>query len=361
MKQNPTETESALKLKNKHIFDFFNPDVNWKKAYCAYFKCIPNTKSILSINIHKVLEWFERTQHNRILKRFKMERYDRIRQSSYDEIIFILDNECMVCMNYRGPSVDILYSTETPQIQELADSIRKFKQRIGDSYISVVVSERNGLSLTSLKVKKPKCSIHKNYNEDLVELHEHIVKSLRRKDCSGLTLFHGVPGTGKSTYIRYLISFVNKKVIFLPPKTAGNLDDPQLTGLLTENPDTIIVIEDAEDLLVSRDSGNNSAISMLLNLTDGLLGASLGIQFICTFNTHLNNIDKALLRKGRLTTLYEFRPLTELKSKELLNDLGINEFNPLQSMTLAEIYNTKEQEFEFSRKLRPVGFTSKVA
>jgi hypothetical protein len=75
----------------------------------------------------------------------------------------------------------------------------------------------------------------------------------------------------------------------------------------------------------------------------------------------LNNIDKALLRKGRLTTLYEFKPLTELKSKELLTDLGINEFSPIQSMTLSEIYNAKEQEFEFTRKLRPVGFTSKVA
>ena len=361
MNQSRKEKITSLKLRNKEIFDFFNPDINWKKAYCAYFQCIPNTKSILSINIHKVLEWFEKSQHSRILKKFKSERYDRKRNSSYEEIIYILDNECMVCMNYRGPSVDIFYPTETNEVQELANSIRKFKQRVGDSYISVVVSEMHGLSLTSLKVKKPKCSIEKNYNDDLVTLHDHIIKSLRKKDCSGLTLFHGVPGTGKSTYIRYLISFVNKKVIFLPPKLAGNMDDPQLTGLLTENPDTVIVIEDAEDLLVSRDSNSNSAISMLLNLTDGLLGASLGIQFICTFNTLLNNIDKALLRKGRLTTLYEFKPLSELKSRTLLNDLGISEFNPIQSMTLAEIYNAKEQEFEFSRKLRPVGFTSKVA
>lgn len=67
-----------------------------------------------------------------------------------------------------------------------------------------------------------------------------------------------------------------------------------------------IVIEDAEDLLVSRDTNHNSGISMLLNLTDGLLGQSLGIQVICTFNTHVSNIDRALLRKGRLIALYEF-------------------------------------------------------
>lgn len=361
MNQNPKEKAASLNLRSKQIFDFFSPDINWKKAFCSYFERIPNTKSILNINIIKVLEWFERTQDSRILKKFRAERYDHRRKASHEETIYILDNECIVCMNNHGLSVDILYSTETPEVQELADSIRKFKQRIGDSYISVVVSEMNGLSLTSLKFKKLKCSIQKNYNDDLFALHEHIVKSLRKKDCSGLTLFHGVPGTGKSTYIKYLIGLVNKKVIFLPPKLAGNLDDPQLTRLITENPDTIIVIEDAETLLVARDSGNSSAISMLLNLTDGLLGSSLGIQFICTFNTLLENIDKALLRKGRLTTLYEFKPLSESKSKNLIKELGIDEFIPSQAMTLAEIYNVNEQEFELPRKLRPVGFTSKVA
>lgn len=362
MKKSQREKTASLKLNNKEIFDVFNPDINWKKTYCAYFQSIPNTKSVLSINIDKVFKWIEKTQPNRILKKYKSERYNRRRNASYEEVVYILDNECMVCLNYSGSSVDILYSIETQEVQELTNSIRRFRLRTGDSFISVVVNDMHGLSLTSLKVKKPNCSIERNYNDDLVKLHEHIIQSLQKKNSSGLSLFHGVPGTGKSTYIRYVISLISKKVIFLPPKLAGNMDDPHLTRLLVENPDTIIVIEDAEDLLVSRDSNNNnSAISMLLNLTDGLLGASLGIQFICTFNTHLNNIDKALLRKGRLTTLYEFTPLTELKSKELLTDLGISEFSPIQSMTLSEIYNAKEREFEFTRKLRPVGFTSKVA
>ena len=100
---------------------------------------------------------------------------------------------------------------------------------------------------------------------------------------------------------------------------------------------------------------------MLLNLTDGLLGAALGIQFICTFNTHLGNIDKALLRKGRLTTLYEFKALSETKTKELLHDLHVDNFIPTQPMTLAEIFNVGQQEFRYEKKLNPIGFSSKVA
>lgn len=362
MKKSQKVKTAALRLNNKEIFDVFNPDINWKKTYCAYFQKIPNSKTISSIDITKVHKWFEKNHFNRILKKFKSERFNRKRNSTFDEVIYILDNECMMCLNYNnGSYVEIFYSTETPEIIELTKSIRRFKQKPEDSFISIVVSEMHGLSLTSLKVKRPQCVIEKNYNDDLVQLHEHIMTSLQKKDCSGLSLFYGTPGTGKSTYIRHLIGFINKKVIFLPPKLAGNMDDPHLIRLLIENPDSIIVIEDAEDLLVSRDSHNNSAISMLLNLTDGLLGSSLGIHFICTFNTQLGNIDKALLRKGRLTTLYEFKPLLETKSKELLRDFGINDFNPPHSMTLAEIYNVREQEFEYSQKMRAVGFSSKVA
>jgi hypothetical protein len=77
MEKSQREKTASLKLNNKEIFDVFNPDINWKKTYCAYFQSIPNTKSVLSINIDKVLKWIEKTQPNRILKKYKSERYNR--------------------------------------------------------------------------------------------------------------------------------------------------------------------------------------------------------------------------------------------------------------------------------------------
>ena len=142
---------------------------------------------------------------------------------------------------------------------------------------------------------------------------------------------------------------------------AGNLDDPNFAKLLIENPNSVIIIEDAEDLLISRDTNKNSGISMLLNLTDGLLGATLGIQFICTFNTPVTNIDKALLRKGRLIALYEFGPLSPEKSQVLLNNLGAQDFMVTQPMTLADIYNVTKPEFQMEAKRSPIGFNAHVA
>ena len=160
-------------------------------------------------------------------------------------------------------------------------------------------------------------------------------------------MFHGLPGTGKSTYIKHLIHQQNKQVIFLSPKLASNLDDLGLTEFLLDNPNCILVIEDAEDLILSRDNHHNSKLSFLLNLTDGLLGESLGIQIIATFNTDLKNIDKALLRKGRLTSIYEFKTLTADKTNTLLKSLG-HEVEINESLSLADIFN-----FDVSNNYQP--------
>jgi ATP-dependent 26S proteasome regulatory subunit len=169
-------------------------------------------------------------------------------------------------------------------------------------------------------------------------MHEIVLKNLHQKEKSGIILFHGTPGTGKSTYIRHLVHQLKKKVIFLPPKIAGSIDTPDFTDFLISNANTVFVIEDAEQLITSRDNSYNSSISMLLNITDGLLGECLGIQIIATFNTHVSNIDKALLRKGRLIGLYEFKPLSIEKSKILLAQNGVTNTEITQPMTLADIY-----------------------
>ena len=83
---------------------------------------------------------------------------------------------------------------------------------------------------------------------------------------------------------------------------------------LVQMEDSILVVEDAEELISIRDGNRSSNISWLLNLTDGLLGEALKIKVICTFNTPLKNIDEALLRKGRLIARYEFKELNIEKS-----------------------------------------------
>ena len=139
---------------------------------------------------------------------------------------------------------------------------------------------------------------------------------------------------------------------------ARHLDSPELNTLLIENMDAVIVIEDAEELIMSRDTNRVSGISTLLNLSDGLLSESLGIQIIATFNTNISNIDKALLRKGRLTTLYEFKELSIAKSASLIATLGFADYNVTRPMTLAEIYNIEKASFQLRPQRNAIGFTA---
>jgi clusterin-associated protein 1 len=51
------------------------------------------------------------------------------------------------------------------------------------------------------------------------------------------------------------------------------------------------------------------------------MGDFLELKFVCTFNTAIDKIDKALLRKGRITTNYKFEKLSIDKANKLLEKL----------------------------------------
>lgn len=136
---------------------------------------------------------------------------------------------------------------------------------------------------------------------------------------------------------------------------ADRIANPEFVPFLKDYPNSILIIEDAESILMKRNGSETSAVSNLLNLSDGLLSDCFNIQIICTFNTDLTSIDKALLRKGRLIAKYEFKELTVQKSNELLHSLGHDEIVK-EEMSLAEIYNIHEREFDLERKR--IGFNA---
>jgi len=351
---------SMLPASRVHARDLhlsYDDSIDWMRAYCAYFHVIPSCKSISGINCKKAIKWIETELAERILKKHSNERYSkRTRNAFHQTVAYVMKDGLLIFVNGECDRVEIFFSGGPDCANELLEKIRKFVRKKSASNISLIINGREGLELKTLKNKKPLLQLNENYNDDLVTLHTALIKNLKVENSSGLILFHGIPGTGKSTYIRYLISLLKKEVIFLSPRMAGNLDDPGFVKLLTEHPNSIIIIEDAEELLVSRNTEKNSGISTLLNLTDGLLGTSLGIQFICTFNTPVSNIDKALLRKGRLVALYEFGALSIEKSEALLNNLGVKDFMVSQPMTLAEIFHVSDPEFQLSVKRNPIGF-----
>ncbi len=136
---------------------------------------------------------------------------------------------------------------------------------------------------------------------------------------------------------------LKKKKLFIPSNMASSLANPDFISKLEGNKNAIIIIEDADEIL-SRKDGSNSAVANLLNLTDGLLADILNIQIICTFNSSLTVIDKALLRKGRVIAKYEFKALEKEKAQKLSDELGFDR-KIEKDLTLSDIYNYNDEDF----------------
>lgn len=350
-----------LNIKNTSmgVFDESQKYINGKRMFFAYHEIFPSFIYFRNISTEKTIKWVESDLKDQILqKHYNSSSLHKNHKNGIINVIYILFNEIILDVEDDGV-VTLLFSEKSEQAALIIQKqIEKFRLRRNSTKKINLITERSyGLDLLPISNIKPKLDLNLNYNDDLLEVHNHLVKNLNKKNKSGLVLFHGIPGTGKSTYIRYLIHKVKKTVIFLPPRIAANLDSPGMTSLLVENPNSIFIIEDAEELIKSREGNGGSSISMLLNLTDGMLGESIGIQVICTFNTHTNNIDKALLRKGRLIASYEFKELQSNKSKILLESLGTKNYITDGNMTLEDIYNVKEKGVKISAsKPCPIGF-----
>ena len=336
--------------------------LNEFQLYMAYFGEIPNLIEEENINCKKATEWFLVLYKNEIremhFSKVELES-SKANISEFDDLFFILNEDLMVNFDTNQSKVRLLFrKTNFEFVEKFRKSILRFrKKKRKKPEIHLITKEPYGIDLEEFEVQKPKLAIQDNYNDDFLEVHQTILTRLQKKKDKGLVLLHGKPGTGKTSYIRYLITSLRKKVIFLPPNMATEITNPDLMKLLINNPESIFVIEDAENIIMDREENGFSPVSTLLNLSDGLLSDCLNIQIICSFNTDLSKIDSALLRKGRLIAQYEFKELETEKAQALSDKLGfqtkINE-----PMTLTDIYNQDEKNFEKNKNRIAIGFGS---
>ena len=261
--------------------------------YVAHFNTIPNFINIRDIDCRKAIPWFMEN-HKLDIKdcHFNKLYNSSSKKIELDDVFFFLFEDLMVNFDTTNDIVRFLFrQTESKRIEDIINEMKIFRNR-KKSYskpeISLLINTKGGLCTKSLEITRPKLSIDDNYNGDFKSVHQTISKRLSKKKDKGLVLLHGKPGTGKTSYIRYLIASVKKEVIFLPPNMASAITNPDLITVLIENPNSIFIIEDAENIVVDREKNGASPVSALLNISDGLLSDCLNIQLVCSFNTDIS-------------------------------------------------------------------------
>ena len=211
--------------------------------------------------------------------------------------------------------------------------------------VSVLASSSDGFYLSSVG-KINNSLIKENYSKEVIKQFDYVVEDFQSNDPHGrLVIVSGEPGTGKTYWVKGLISKLQDvTVILIPPNMITQIDGPSLIPTFIEhrrrkNTSIVLVLEDADSCLAPRAADNMSAISSLLNCADGILGSMLDIRIIATTNQKTEDFDPALVRPGRLTDRVKIDALSADDATIIYKRLtGDETFRYEEPKTLASVY-----------------------
>ncbi|WP_196893338.1 AAA family ATPase [Aureivirga marina] len=357
----------------KDYFDVYTTynDIERGPLFYKFYECFPSEISLditlkaKKENMKKALDLIdlEIFDFELIKKTWKIsDKQDAKFEDDYVNEYFYKSNKkkitIWICLRSESLDVEFQYDGKDTELETWIlktnhDLREKLCEKPSPSF-KVLTSGNAGFSTQEVKTDFVKLDVEKNYNEDFQEVNKTILDCFE-EDQSGLILLHGLPGTGKTTYIKNLITkFDELSFIFVQNDFVSELLNPGFISFLIENKNAVLIIEDAEKVIMKREhSGQNSVVSTILQLTDGLFSDYLNIRIICTFNSELDKIDKALLRKGRMIAYYDFKKLSVEKSNVLLEEMDCEQ--TFEELTLAEIFNYKKKNYQQEEKMK-IGF-----
>jgi hypothetical protein len=184
-----------------------------------------------------------------------------------------------------------------------------------------------------------------HYGDEFLDFERQLIGGLQ-SHTSGASILRGEPGTGKTSFLRHLIAKLESshRFYYLPVHAFRFVSSPDMVqfwiGETHKCPEQkkVVILEDAEDLLMVRSTENRAKVSDLLNVADGFLGEFLKMHVICTINCATDRLDPAVLRTGRLIACREFKRLSREQARRVaaLKGLALPEGQP--DYSLAEIY-----------------------
>jgi hypothetical protein len=174
---------------------------------------------------------------------------------------------------------------------------------------------------------------------------------------SNILLLIGPPGTGKTTFIRGLLSHTNSSAYVTYDPSI--LEKDHMFAEFIGSDSSIMVLEDSDNFLKPRNDGN-TMMAKFLNLGDGLV-TTKGKKLIFSTNLpSIRDVDEALTRPGRCFGILDFNGLTYEEAIELHKKLNLTTElkakDKSELYTLAEIFNNETVVEKKTQLKRNVGF-----
>lgn len=263
--------------------------------------------------------------------------------------------------------IRVFFARKKAFMKKLEDAINaKVLDSIRSNESSNVVMVWNADTVVGKKMKRSldsiftKGDVHKElYNSIKSFIDNRSVYQQLNYPYNYCGLLHGVPGSGKTSTILAIASELKRDVHYI---NLSQTNSQQLMKALNDDPmNSIFVFEDIDAISFKgaesrgldghgkgKDKGQDHdectgavklfgvSLSDLLNITDGLL-ASDGA--ICLFTTnHIECLDPAFLRAGRMNAVVEFTYMTPDVSQKMVEKyLGVSLHNMMDNIKPAEL------------------------
>ena len=210
--------------------------------------------------------------------------------------------------------------------------------------INILSVSQEGLFLESTSLMSADYeNIDLFFNDVVMDKTRKICKSIKKKS-KGLTVIYGERGTGKSTLVSYIVSELNKIVIFIPSNLIEvTLNSTDFRSLIVKYKNSVIIIDDAELHLGDYSYTKSNVFSNnLIQMVDGLYSDILNLHIIVILNVKdADEIDSELVECNNLIDMIHVDCLDKKATEDLCQHLSNK--NIYNKPKLVEVIKNKKQ------------------
>jgi hypothetical protein len=268
---------------------------------------------------------------------------DYILESSDSYGVIITEGFNFIRYNLSSNSATVTVYGDEEFLKDIKESLFDAFEEVTSHIEWVYSGDGSSVNVPLNKDRLPVVEMYPFLNgESLESYYERFLDS-----SANILLLIGPPGTGKTTFIRGLLSHSNLSAIVT--YDAGILEKDALFARFIEDDANIMVLEDSDNFLKARSDGN-TMMHRFLNVGDGLV-TTKGKKLIFSTNLpSIRDVDSALVRPGRCFDILNFDTLKHSEAETLANRLGVKLDGVRDKWSIAEVFN-KQIEQNVAKKV----------